>query len=521
MKHPHLARWALCSTMLWICGPAKIAEATALDDYVAAPDPSYAWSLVNTIHGTGYRAFVLSMYSQTWRSPAEVDRTRWHHWLTIIRPDGAVGGTAMLFINGGSNGDPAPTAADGLLTGLARQTSRVVADLRMVPNQPLVFAGETQGRWEDALIAYTWDKFLRTGDDRWPARLPMTKAAVRAMDTVQAFCATSLGGSLTIDSFMVAGASKRGWTTWTTAAVDSRVVAIMPLVIDVLNVERSMSHHYAAYGFWAPAVHDYEEMHIMDWFRTPEMAALMAIEDPYAYRTRLDMPKCIVNATGDQFFLPDSSRFYFHDLPGTRYLRYVPNTDHGLSPDVANTVTAFALAILNGRPLPRFSWSFEADGSIRVQTIDAPGQVLLWQATNPTARDFRKETIGPAYTSSVLADQGGGVYVGRVPVPPAGWTAFFVELTYYSGWVYPHRFTTDVRVVPDMLPYAADHDRDGDTDVADFAIFQGCFGADHRSDQAGCYVCDYDGDGDVDMNDFAVFQVCFNGPDSPPACSKR
>src|SRR5262245_65524261 len=111
---------------------------------------------------------------------------------------------------------------------LAMGTKSVVAELRMVPNQPLVFAGETQGRVEDSFIAYTWDKFLRTGDEKWPARLPMTKAAVRAMDSVTAFCATPQGGGSKIDQFVISGGSKRGWTTWTTAAVDKRVIAIIP-----------------------------------------------------------------------------------------------------------------------------------------------------------------------------------------------------------------------------------------------------------------------------------------------------
>ena len=40
---------------------------------------------------------------------------------------------------------------------------------------------------EDAIIAYTWDKYMRTGDERWPLRLPMTKSAVRGMDMDQAY----------------------------------------------------------------------------------------------------------------------------------------------------------------------------------------------------------------------------------------------------------------------------------------------------------------------------------------------
>lgn len=45
--------------------------------------------------------------------------------------------------------------------------------------------------------------------------LVVAQAAVRALDTVTAFMAT-LGSD--VETFIVAGASKRGWTTWTTGA---------------------------------------------------------------------------------------------------------------------------------------------------------------------------------------------------------------------------------------------------------------------------------------------------------------
>jgi PhoPQ-activated pathogenicity-related protein len=79
--------------------------------------------------------------------------------------------------------------------------------------------------------------------------------------------------------------------------------------------------------------------------------------------------------------------------------------------------------------------------------------VKLWQATNPNARDFRIETLGPKYESTVLSDQGDGVYVARVGKPEKGWTAFFMELTFPSGCQVPFKFTTQVRVIPDTLPY--------------------------------------------------------------------
>jgi len=324
----------------------------------------------------------------------------------------------------------------------------------MVPNQPLVFAGETERRVEDSFIAYTWDKFLRTGDPKWPARLPMTKAAVRAMDTVTAFCGSAEGGNTKVNQFVVAGGSKRGWTTWTTAAVDQRVIGIIPLVIDVLNMEESMKHHYAAYGFWAPSVGNYTAFRLMDWGGTPEYQALLRIEEPYQYRQRFTIPKFIINAAGDQFFLPDSSQFYFNDLPGQKYLRYVPNADHSLrGSDAHETMLACYNATINNLPLPKFTWSLEKDGSIRVKTQDKPTGVKLWQATNPEARDFRMEKLGPKYQSTVLTEEGSGVYVGKVTEPSKGWTAFFVELTYPSGCEVPFKFTTQVRVVPDILPH--------------------------------------------------------------------
>lgn len=429
-------------------------ERTALDAYVAAPDTNYSFHVVTTVPDNDCTTFIVNMTSQAWLTTNEVDRPLWKHWMIIVKPNLVASSKSLLFIGGGANGSNPPAAADGNLVKIALATKSVVSELKMVPNQPLVFAGETAGRKEDSLIAYTWDKFLRTGDQKWPARLPMTKAAVRAMDTVTAVCGSAEGGNVKVDGFVVAGASKRGWTTWTTAAVDKRVVAIVPIVIDVLNLEASMLHHYGAYGFWAPSVGDYTAFRIMDWNGTPEDKALLKIEDPYEYRQRFTMPKFIINASGDQFFLPDSSQFYFNELPEVKYLRYVPNADHSLrGSDAYQTLQACYNAVLYDRPLPKFSWTLEKDGSIRVTTKEKPTEVKLWQATNPDARDFRLETLGPKYTSTVLTDQGGGVYVGKVPEPAKGWTAFFVELTFPTGNPEPFKFTTQVRVVPDVLPH--------------------------------------------------------------------
>src|ERR1041385_582173 len=228
------------------------------------------------------------------------------------------------------------------------------------------------------------------------------------------------------------------------------------MVIDLLNNEPSFIHHYKAYGFYSPAVKDYEDMGIMELTGTGQYHELLKLEDPYSYRERFTMPKLLINSAGDQYFLPDSSQFYFDDLKGEKYLRYVPNTDHSLrNSDARESTFAYYEAFLNGKPRPQYSWTFERNGDIRVVSKDKPSAVKLWQATNAEHRDFRLMTIGPAYKSSDVAEQDKGVYVGHVEKPEKGWTAYFVEMTYPGGGKSPFKFTTAVRVNPDTEPFPA------------------------------------------------------------------
>src|SRR6516165_2663675 len=41
---------------------------TPLDEYVAKPDPTYEWKVVQTIPGDGVTTFVVDLKSQTWRA---------------------------------------------------------------------------------------------------------------------------------------------------------------------------------------------------------------------------------------------------------------------------------------------------------------------------------------------------------------------------------------------------------------------------------------------------------------------
>src|SRR5689334_7037618 len=97
--------------LIVLCVQATQAQETALDRYIARPDPSYTWKQVTTMAGEGYKAAVIELTSQTWRNASEVDRPVWKHWLIVVKPERIKHDTALLFIGGGSNKDPMPTAA--------------------------------------------------------------------------------------------------------------------------------------------------------------------------------------------------------------------------------------------------------------------------------------------------------------------------------------------------------------------------------------------------------------------------
>ena len=85
------------------------------------------------------------------------------------------------------------------------------------------------------------------------------------------------------------------------------------------------------------------------------------------------MPKLVLNSAGDQFFLPDSTQFYWKDLKGPKYLRYVPNTDHSMkNSDALQSLVSFHDAILRKKALPEYSWELPSPGAENGPIMAAP-----------------------------------------------------------------------------------------------------------------------------------------------------
>ncbi len=459
-------RWSVFGLGLLVC--PWVWGQTVLDQYIRKPEPVYAWERYARDRNDFAQVHYLRLVSQTWRTAAEVDRPVWEHELKVTVPDfnfcrfiNNRRDTALLLISGGDNDGPLSTENESYMEALALSLCLVVAELKQVPNQPLNFADEVnRPRDEDEILAYSMDQYLKTGDQEWPVHLAMAKSAVQAMNALQEFSQQNLD-DVNIADFIVLGGSKRGWTTWLAAAADDRVKAIVPVSIDMLNLGQQFRHHWEVYGFYAPAVSEYEEFDLPCRMDNARGRALLDIIDPYSYLDRFQtLPKLVVNSAGDQFFVSDSSRFYYEALPPPKWLRYTVNTDHAQGDtdsivDLLLGARSWMLDIVKGNAPPRFSWQVESPNSLRVTVQDRPSRVRLWQATNPNARDFRLEVIGEAWTSTLLTDEGGGVYRATVNAPPRGFTAFLIELEYPGDQLVntSQRFTTEVQVVPNQLPF--------------------------------------------------------------------
>lgn len=447
---------------------APVARSGALEDYVQRPDPAYSWSLFHEEGGLLARYYFLRLTSQRWLDETQVDRPLWVHELRAALPRALFCGdsartskTAVLIISGGRNKPEAEfSRSPSTLSGVvARSFCRPVFELRQVPNQPLLFAGETATRKEDGVIAYSFDRFLRESPGDWPVQLAMVKSAVQAMNAIQEFT-RQRGDIVDIEDFVVIGASKRGWTAWLTAAVDPRVRAVIPVSIDMLNLPQQFPQHFGCYGDYAPALADYKAFDIACRVNSRRGAELLQVVDPYAYRARLMLPKLVLNSAGDEFFVSDSWRFYFNGLSGDNQLRYTVNTDHGQGSD-RERLGLFQLAalwideILAGKTPPQLDWRRERADLLVVTPSATVRKVLLWTADNPSGRDFRLETIGAAWHSRELQPDPDGSYRVRLETPSAGWRAALVEAT-FGGWLASSQqtYTTGVYVLPEQLPHA-------------------------------------------------------------------
>ena len=404
--------------------PKILTPGNALSEYLNNADTIYNWEVKNSYDIPGVKAYDLLFTSQRWREYT------WKHQLTILIPTDIQHSGALLYITGGSlqGGLPKWTSQNDLETWafgmLAANNKAVVAILRQTPNQPLY-----DNLYEDALISYTLHRFNNDGDYSWPLLFPMVKSAVRAMDVIQEFSNETT--SQEISDFLVTGASKRGWTTWLTGASDSRVKAIAPAVIDILNMPVNLEYQVEVWGDYSVQIQDYVDLGIPQTVHTEQGNAITTMIDPFSYRDKLTMPKMILLGTNDPYWPVDAVKNYFNDLKGENFIHYVANAGHGLNDgqEALGCISAFFGFTLSHTPYPECSWEILETGTeITIKVTGTPNAIkaaYLWSASSQD-RDFRDET----WSSTNLEALDHSVVSISVPYPETGFRAFYIDLEY-------------------------------------------------------------------------------------------
>lgn len=401
---------------------------TALQNYLNIEDSASVWEIRESYEVNNTIAYSILLTSQNWQG------ILWKHEMIVFVPITIEYDGALLFITGGSikDGEPNISGKDDetslQMASIANSNRAVVVLLHQVPNQPLY-----DGLYEDALISYTLNEFRKDGDYTWPLLFPMVKSAVKAMDAVQEFSSEKLNH--TLNRFVVSGASKRGWTSWLVGAIeDERVVAIAPIVIDVLNMPVTMDYQKEVYGAYSKEIDDYVKLNIPQSVNSSFGDAVVDMIDPYSYREKLTIPKMIFFGTNDPYWTIDAVKHYIDDIPGNNLLHYVANVGHSLGDkkEMLNSLSSFFYLNLENKPLPVCTWSLaETRNSIYLTVKTTPDQfvgAVLWTTTSDS-RDFREATWRSTDKNLLRSKDKSTVQV-KLKYPRTGFSAFYVNLFY-------------------------------------------------------------------------------------------
>ena len=406
-----------------------------MENYINRTEPDYRWQPTKVLNDPWGTIGHYELVSQKWRSHS------WSHQLVIVRPD-SIRNPDIAFLKISGDGDVENQINS--LKILAERSGGVAAVLMNVPNQPFY-----EDRREDALIAYTFKQYLKTGDETWPLLFPMVKSAVKAMDAIQDI--VKLEHKQQINRFVVSGASKRGWATWLAAAVDKRITAIAPMVIGTLNIKAQLHWSEQIYGTQSTKLKDYTELNLHRKTGSEAMQKLRSWIDPYAYIQCFTMPKLLLLGTNDPFWTVDSLRHYWHDLPEPKLIYQTPNAGHDLNggDQALQTLAAFLELIADHRLLPKIAWKFNnvANSHINVQieSNEPASAISLWSAHSDDL-DFRNNQ----WTARTLNIINGGNYAKTsIPLPHSGYHAYLMEVELKTATGHSYKLSTQVQVSPD------------------------------------------------------------------------
>lgn len=288
----------------------------------------------------------LELISQNWHGAV------WTHTVRLAAPAQSVApDLCVLFVNGGAD-----------LERFARDTGVACASVGGI--YPACH-GQPGG---EGIAIHAFRQVLKTGDPTWSISAATTKALARTMD--------ALAEHGRFRRFILTGFSKMGLACWWAAVMDARVVGIIPIGADMLNLEAQQREH--------PQL--FPQIRQIGAFPPP------AVLDPYAYRERLTAAKLVISGTNDDHYDVTSVGAYWDGLPEPKWRLHLANATHALEPKHPKTIAAsqaFIRAIAAGKSLPKL---------VTTPTVasEPPARTArLWTATATGAMKFAQWSDEP------------------------------------------------------------------------------------------------------------------------------
>ncbi len=216
--------------------------------------------------------------------------------------------------------------------------------------------------------------------------------------------------------------------------MDKRVMAIAPMVIDVLNMPINLNYQIEVWKDYSVQIEDYVNLGIPQQVESESGRNITLMVDPYSYRKKLSMPKLILIGTNDEYWPVDAIKKYIDSIPGKNRIHYVPNAGHDLdvkhNDQAPRAIASFLATTIMHKPYPACKWDVSEDKdkvTIKVNsTADKLVDAYLWSATSAPDRDFRDEK----WTSVSLNAKCKAEITTTVDYPKEGYKAFYIDLKY-------------------------------------------------------------------------------------------
>ncbi|CBY32164.1 unnamed protein product [Oikopleura dioica] len=387
----------------------------ALDEYVWRKDETWDWYFVeNTTEFSGVTGYTYKMNSLKWLDNSwwehGVDGSQvWRHLVTIWVPNDLDRNQkqATLAIGGGNDRGENPRYGEveqQMARTLAIMTKTIGVYINAVPNGPLKFYYDwVDERKADQMVSWSWRMYLEnTHIPELLCWLPMVKASLRAMDMTEILARKDFQYNIVkfknLIFFITPFFSKIIKINLKLKIFFFQVNLIVPVVATVVDYKKVMHSWLRNLGGSALAVAGYYVDQIIQNIDHPNFADF---GDPMIYKERLTMAKLVIPATMDYFFQITDTWSFFDDLPGEKYLRLLPNSEHSTALSGVSTqhwILTFRNLLLaqmtDYKKSPTMTWTRSSDAgrkTVNFQTSQMPVEIYAWVGDTRarTRRDWR------------------------------------------------------------------------------------------------------------------------------------